>query len=256
MFRRFDARRIHPVPVLALLAIFSHGAAGAQAPALPPARDLVARHVAASGGEAAQKKVSSILMTGEFSIPAQNIAGDLRLSWARPALRRLLVEIPGVGRIETGYDGKVGWTIDPLQGPALLTGRKLRELADDAWFDATLHAPGYVRDITTVAREEFDGRQAYKVRVVLTSGSEQFEYFDVATGLQIGVEASRETVLGVVNSVSVMRDYKTFGALAFPTTIVQRTIGIEQVLHITSVAYDGVPAGVFELPPQIKALLK
>jgi hypothetical protein len=32
--------------------------------------------------------------------------------------------------------------------------------------------------------------------------------------------------------------------------------GLQQVITITSVNYDNVPASIFELPPGIKALLK
>ncbi len=60
---------------------------------------------------------------------------------ARPNKLLRKVEIPSVGHVESGYDGKVGWSIDPLAGPSLLTGRELSEIADDAWFDGTLHAP-------------------------------------------------------------------------------------------------------------------
>jgi hypothetical protein len=230
---------------------------GQQAPPpLPSGQDIVAHHVKAIGGEGAYKAVTSMRVRGRFEMAAQNISGDLEIVSARPDKMLMRVEVQAIGHIESGYDGKIGWTIDPLSGPALVTGRQLIELKDDAWFDSALHAPDHVKELTTVDREDFAQRPAYKVRVVFVSGHEQFEYFDAEAGWQIGTEGSRETSMGVVPTIGVLRDYKQFGTLMQPTTLVQRAIGVEQTFHITSCEYDVVPANAFEVPPQIKALIK
>ena len=75
---------------------------------------------------------------------------------------------------------------------------------------------------------------------MFTSGVEQTEYFDAETGLQIGWEASRQTELGIVPTSAILRDYKKFGALMQPTTIVQKALFLEQVLHVTTCEYDVV----------------
>lgn len=255
MVSRFDATARRVVPATVALVVFAHVVATSQG-ALPSGVDVAARHVTAIGGEAAQKAVSSLRVIGRFEIPAQNLSGDLQLYWARPARRLLRVTIPGIGQIEAGYDGKVGWSIDPAQGPALITGKQLSELADEAWFDGVLRAPDYVKAIATLERAEFDKRQAYKVSITYVSGNSEVDYFDVDTGLQIGLEAQRESQLGTAPTTAVFRDYKKFGALSFPTIISQRTLGIEQVLRVTSIDYDVVPATTFDLPPPIKALIK
>jgi hypothetical protein len=221
---------------------------------LPEARDIVARHVTAIGGAPAFAAVSSIRLRGRLEIPAQKIAGDLEVLSARPNRMLYRVTVPGIGRIENGYDGAVGWSISPVAGPELLAGRQLTEAADDAWFDAPLHAPSHVRELTTVARTQFDGREAFKLRVVFASGSEQMEYFDVATGLQIGSEAARATPQGVVQTVNILRDYRKCGALMHAGTFVQRALGFEQVVTLTSCEYNVVPVSAFEPPAEVKAL--
>ena len=118
----------------------------------------------------------------------------------------------------------------------------MAEAADDAWFDGPLHAPGHVRELTTLARTDFDGKPAYKVRVVYGSGSEQIEYFDTNTGLQIGAESARAMPQGVVQSVSILRDYRKFGPLLQASTLVQRALGFEQIVTVTSCEYNVVPS--------------
>jgi hypothetical protein len=111
-----------------------------------------------------------------------------------------------------------------------------------------------VKELTTVARTEFDGKPAYKVKVVFASGSEQFEYYDVASGLQIGLEANRAMPHGVVQTTGILRDYKRFGQLLHAGTQVQRALGFEQVLTISSCEYNVVPSSAFEPPAEIRAL--
>jgi len=245
--------------VVAALVIGLAGAApagqAAQAP-LPTGAELIARHVAAIGGEAAFKGIKSMRVRGRFELTAQAIGGDLEILTARPNRMLQRIDIPNVGRAETGYDGKIGWSIDPQAGPSLLTGRELSELVDDAWFDGPLHAADHVREISGVERVTFDQRAAYKAKVILTSGSDQVEYFDAETGWQIGMEGNRATSMGVLPTTTILRDYKKFGNLSMPTTLIQRAIGIESALRVTSCEYDVVTSSAFDIPPQVKALIK
>ena len=228
----------------------------AQEPALPLARDIVARHVAAIGGEAAYNAVKSVRLRGRFELTGQNISANFEMLAARPSKLLLHVDIPGLGVNESGYDGKVGWSLNPQTGPRLLTGRELDELATDANFDSTLHPASEFKELTTIGRTSYDGRLAFKLRAVFNSGVEQTEYFDAETGLQIGWEASRQTELGVVPTSAILRDYKKFGALMQATTVVQKALFLEQVLHVTTCEYDVVEAKAFDLPASIKALVK
>ena len=222
--------------------------------ALPSGRDIVSRHIKAIGGEAAFASVSSIRIRGRLEIPAQKIAGDLEVLTARPAKVVYRVTVPSIGRIENGYDGTIGWSVSPVAGPELLAGRQLSEAADDALFDGPLHPPGHVRELVTVARTDFDGRSAYKVRVVFNSGNEQMEYFDTTTGLQIGSEAARATPQGVVQTVNILRNYQKFGPLMHAATFIQRALGFEQIVTVTSCEYNTVPAAAFEPPAEVRAL--
>jgi hypothetical protein len=229
----------------------------AQEAVLPPAREIVARHVAAIGGEAAFAAVKSVRVRGRFELTGQNISANFEMVAARPSRLRLHADIPGIGVSESGYDGKIGWSLDPQTGPRLLAGRELDELAVDANFDATLHPAQLLKELTTIGRTSFDGRPAFKVRVIFNSGVEQIEYFEISTGLEIGWDSSRQMgQLGVVPTTTTLRDYKKFGALMQPTTTMQKALFIEQVLRVASCEYDVVADNAFDPPAQVKALIK
>jgi zinc protease len=223
---------------------------------LPTGRALADKHIDAIGGLEAFKAIKSIRLRGTAEITAQNISGEFEAVQARPAKLIERITIPMIGVTEEGYDGKVGWSIDPQQGPSLLTGRELAEFADDAEFDSVLHPANRVRELTTVERTQFDGHPAFKVKAVLVSGMEQFEYYDVDSGLEIGWEGTRATSLGVLPVVMTLRDYKRFGSLMHATTSVLRQLGVDETLHLTSVEYNVVPGNAFDLPKTIKALIK
>ena len=259
MVRRYARDLVRPLLLLSAIALtWSSGLFAEQAPqaALPAARDIINKYIEATGGSAAFKSVSSMRAKGVFTITGQQISGELEMMAARPNKLLTRITITAIGLAEEGYDGKVGWSIDPFRGPALITGRGLDERADEAWFDAPLHGSDLVKEMTVMGKEDFDGRQAYRVKVVSLRGTEQFELFDEKTGLQVGVEATRETPLGIIPTVTMFRDYQRFGQLTFPSKVVQRIMGQEQVFTFTLYEFNSVEPSVFELPPPIKALIK
>lgn len=258
MFRRSDLGLVRIVPAAVALLVFAHTATlpATQDPPLPSGREILAKHVKAIGGEGPYKAVKSIRASGRFEMPAQQISGDFVMMAARPNKQRTKVSVGAIGEIESGYDGKVGWRTDPMQGPALLTDKELSETADDAWFDGALYGSDFVTEATTVGRVTFEGQQAYKVKLVLKSKNERIEYFDVNTGFQIGSESTRATPQGPVPVISVLRDYRKYGALMLPASLTQKLMGIEQIVNINTYEFDNVPADAFDLPPAIKALIK
>jgi hypothetical protein len=223
---------------------------------LPAAAEIIRRHVQAMGGEPAFKAIRSMRETGTLEIPAQGIKGTFEIVSARPSRLRQTIVVPGAGRIEMGYDGKVGWLLDPAAGPSIVSGRELSELVEDAVFDAPLHPAERYTELTTVERTEFNSRPAFKVRVVYASGQQQFEYFDVESGLQIGWEGQRATQNGVLPTVSRFDRFTKFGDLMRPASTTERQLGIDQVLTLEHCEFNAVPNSAFDLPAQIKALLK
>jgi hypothetical protein len=138
----------------------------------------------------------------------------------------------------------------------VLKDRELTEMADDSSFDGVLYGPEFIKEFVPVGREEFGRTPAIKVKVTLQSGTEQFEYFDAATGVYLGFEGTRATPMGNVPTTEMLSNYKSFGKVKLPTTIKQRALGFETEIAIAVVEFDTVPADAFDLPAVIKALIK
>jgi hypothetical protein len=143
-----------------------------------------------------------------------------------------------------------------MTGPMLLEGKQLAEKRFDAEFHSELRPDDRYVSLTTIEKVDFEGRPCYKVRLVRKTGDEDIEFYDVATGLKAGSITTRETQMGTVTGTTVESEYKKFGNLLQPTLVKSQVGGLQQVITITAVEYDKVPASVFELPAGIKALLK
>jgi hypothetical protein len=167
------------------------------------------------------------------------------------------IELPGIGALQRGYDGKVGWAIDAAIGPRLLEGSELEEIRQTADFYYELHDPKDFASMTVIERAPFEGRDCFTLELVRKSGFKVVEYYEAASGLMAGVRMSSSSVMGVVpNVVTVLEGYKSFGGILTPTIARQRALGVESVLTIERIEYDDLPASALELPAEVAALLK
>lgn len=240
-----------------LLAVVAGPPAVAQVPSgLPAGREVISRFIEAIGGADAVRRPRSQRAVGTFEMPGPGISGDIEVLSAAPNLMLQRLVVPGLGTVESGFDGAVGWLDDPAIGPMLLDGKALEQMKTDAHFYAALHGDEIFQSIETVERTTFEGSPAYRVRLVTRAGDEQFEYFSVDSGLLVGSVITRALPIGSVPTTTVLTDYRTFGDLLLPTTWRQRAMGAEQVVTIRRVEFDTVDPAVFALPPRIRALVK
>jgi hypothetical protein len=228
---------------------------GGTAP-LPEAHSILNRHLEAVGGRAALMSYHSTIVTGTFSVPSAGLSGSLALYAARPNKSLLKLSLAGVGEVSEGFDGTHGWSMSPMTGPMLLEGQQLEDRRFDAEFLGELRREERYSSMSTLERTDFEGRPCYRVRLVRKTGGEDIEFYDVESGLKAGSVTTRETPMGAVTVTTVEADYRRFGRLLHPTTVRTDMGPLRQVVTITSVEYDTVPASTFDLPPDVKALLR
>ena len=223
---------------------------------LPSARSVLDRHVEAIGGRAAVLSHSSTYARGTLAMPAAGVSGTLEVFAAKPDKTLLKISLGGVGEVVEGFNGTHGWSVSPMTGPMLLEGRQLEEKRFDAEYNSELRDESQYASIETIDETEFDGRPCYKLRLVRKSGGEDFEFYDVKTGLKAGGISTRETAMGKVTATAVETDYRRFGKLLHPTTVRSQVGAMQQVITIAQIEYDTVSPSVFDMPEEIKALLK
>ncbi len=241
------------LPLVAALVVVTAGTARADM-----ASDLVSKNLAARGGAEKLAAISTIEFSGKIVQP-----GGSQLTYKAIRARKnggtlIQASIQGLTLVQ-GYDGTVGWRINPFEGrrdAERISDDSTRELADEASIDgALLSASAKGGTITYLGREDFDGTDAYKLRVDGTGpGAAQYVYYlDPDTYLEIRIEETRMLRGSKRVSLSELSDYERVEGVYFPFTIESGGIGStsanRQKLVIDS-AHANVPVNdsLFAIP--------
>ena len=224
---------------------------------LPAGRAIIDRYVQAIGGRDAVMRYTSIRYVGNFEMPAAGMKGNLTIVQAAPNKMGMTIELPGMGEMVTGFDGTVGWSINPMQGPRVLEGKELEQLREDAGPSALLRAPDRIRSAETVELTTMGGRACYKVKIIYNSGRESFDCYSPETGLLVAMTQTQESPMGTVQVTTFFDEWKAFGGLKTATKLRQQMLGQEQILTIDRLEFDR-PEDIkaVEMPEQIKPLVK
>jgi hypothetical protein len=223
--------------------------------ALPAADVIIAKYIEAIGGKDALMKATSRHSVGKFSVPAQNLTGDLEVFSAAPNKQVVRISLPSIGEIRSGFDGETGWMMHPMMGNQVAEGARLEEMKSNAEFVEPLRYEKYVASMETVEQTDFEGKPCYKVKVVGKDGKESFEFFETDTGLQRGSSGQNETPMGPVDVVTFNAEWIEADGLKFPARTVQKLMGQEQIVTIEKVELNKVDASVFAIPEEIKKVM-
>jgi hypothetical protein len=247
--------RTSPLRALALAgAALTVAAAPAQAQTLPTAEQVVARYVAAIGGEQAIGAQQFRRLQIEMSMPAAGMTMSAEMMQARPNKAVMNIELPGLGSVRQGYDGQVAWSINPMQGPKILEGKELADALRQYDFDANMRFSHLFRTMESVGRAEVNGEPCVNVRMVTESGDEVLNCFADDDGLLVGAVVKSSTESGQMESTITFHDYRDFGGLKMPTRTFMSVMGQQVEMTVKAMSTDPIDASVFELPAEVKAL--
>jgi hypothetical protein len=246
-------RRLASLLLLLGAPLASSGVVEAQE--LPDGRALVDRYVELIGGREAALSRPFIRSTGSFQMPAMGITGELVAYQAQPGKNAVTVDIPGLGQIRSGFNGEVGWSLDPIQGPRLMTGAELAQTKEEASFASSIRDASLVSSAQTVEQAEMNGEACWRVKLSWHSGRETFDCYSVQSGLMVGSTSSQESPMGRIEVTTLLDEYREFGGFRMPTRMTQQMMGQEQVMVIENVEFPAPDDSVFALPPEIQALV-
>lgn len=229
--------------------------AGAQATTFPAAATLLAKYgeVIGAPGYVTPK---SLVIKGTMSMPAAGINATFHMTQMSPNHMALVTEIPGLGKIEAGYDGTTAWSVDPMQGARILAGKELSQLIDQADRRGAARAPELFSAMETVADTTMNSERCYLVKLTWKSGQETQDCYSAATGLLVASKSVQATAMGDMPVVTFYNDYKKFGDVLVATKTVAEAMGQQQIMTVESLVF-GDGAGVVITPPAaVQALAK
>ncbi|HWU90281.1 MAG TPA: hypothetical protein VN253_23615, partial [Kofleriaceae bacterium] len=210
---------------LSLFSLFLVVSLFASAPAAAETLDqILARNLAARGGEARLRGVKSLRLTGRATFGGGDFSVEAAwgLAQKRPGMLRMEMTLQGLTQV-TAYDGREGWSMSPFGGrrdPERSSADDARALAQQADLDGPLvdwRAKGH--RLEYLGTEDVDGTPAYKLRVTRKDGDVQYVYIDPDSALEIrvttvhkirGTESISETDFG---------SYQQVGGIWFPFSV-------------------------------------
>lgn len=223
---------------------------------LPKAEDLMDKSIKVTGGKAAFAKLKTTVLTGTMEMPAMNLKGALKSYRAEPALSYTEIELPGLGKMQEGFDGTVAWSLSAMQGPSVKEGDEKLQTIRNARF----HTEDWKVDckaVQTLGLETFDGKECYKVEFTPTQGSPILYYLDQKTGLSAGLSMTVKTPMGDMKADMVISDYKKVGETLMPHKITQNVMGQTIVITFDTIINNvEIPKDTFALPPEIQKLVQ
>lgn len=186
-------------------------------------------------GAAAAASVKTMTVKGAISLPASNINGTLDIS-AKNGKFLMRQNLPGVGEVSVGFDGKVGWSRDPVNGMRLLKGPELEQARQQADMSGELQWRKRYSKPELLGIRKVGAANCYAVRMTPKGGTPVTQYYDVKTLTVLRSDVVAESPMGKIPTESYPSDYRSVGGMkmAFKT----RTIiagNQEMVLTFTAV---------------------
>jgi hypothetical protein len=224
---------------------------------LPKAETILDKYIEVTGGKAAYAKVHSETSTGVMDFSAMGLKGKMVAYHAEPNYSLVEINLEGMGKILEGSNGEVAWTVNSMQGPRIKEGDERGEALLHARFNADLLWRDLYSHAETAGVESIDGKDCYKVVLTPKSGNPITKWYDKESGLLLKMRVKANSPMGEIDSDSVVSDYRKEGDILTAHKVVQHAATLEIGLTLESVKYNAeVPKDKFELPDEIKALLK
>jgi hypothetical protein len=223
----------------------------------PKAEELLDKFITATGGKEAYEKCKNRVSKGTMEIKPLGVKGKVTVYEATPNKRYLEAELPGIGKIEEGTDGKTVWEKNALSGARIKEGAEKASSLQDAQFDADLNWRKAYKKVEYQGEEAVDGKPAHKVVLTPSESPARTAYYDKASNLLVKVVLPLKTAMGEIKTEAFLSDYKKVDGLLIPHRLRQLVAGQEIVITLDTIEQNAkLPENRFDLPEDIKKLAK
>ena len=224
---------------------------------LPKAGTILDRFVEVVGGRAAFEKHHNEVMHGTMEFVGRGVKGTLTIYQAEPDQIRAIIDLEGIGKIDSGTSGDVAWENSALQGPRVKKGVEKSDAFRDAAFNAALKWRTLYAKAETTGVENVQDHECYKVVLTPAQGNPTTHFYDKKSGLLIKTATTRATQMGDISAEVFADDYRKEGDIITAHKLTNKFAGQEFKITVQSVEYNvDMAKDRFDMPDDIKALAK
>lgn len=206
--------------------------------ALPSVDQILDKYVQALGGKAALEKQTSRFSKGTFEIPAMGANGTFQSFEKAPNLSATVVEIPGFGAINSVFDGKNGWSKDPMQGVREQTGAELVMVKINSEFHSATKMKDLYKKLEVKGKDKVGAAEVYVVEATPSEGGPVKMSFDAATGLLVRQEMETESPLGKLPTEILIEDYRVVDGVKLPFVLKTNTPAFSSLIKLEEVKHN------------------
>jgi hypothetical protein len=175
---------------------------------------VLAKYVAAMGGQDAQKRVTSRVSKGRVDVPDVSFGGKLEVYAKAPNKSLTVMNVEPAGLVKQGFDGRSWWTNGS-------DNRIERAALVDADFYREIRLKEHYTRLRLLGKLKEGFRQVYLVEAVPRNGAAENLYFDVESGLLVRRDVPRRTSKGVVRVEVYFNDWRELDGVKVPFRIMQ-----------------------------------
>jgi zinc protease len=213
-------KKFGPVTVYDMFGNVQNDESAVALPANLSASDIIKKHVTATGGEAAWKKVTDMKST--YTMEMQGMLLNVVTTRKLPNKFLLDVNMLGNSMQKIVFNGTKG-SMTAQGAKKDFDAKEIEEYKDKGEMNEDLAYLNAGYTLKVLGTEKVSGEPAYQIDITKPNGKKITEYYDVKTGFKVKSEEAQESPMGGSFTQSTYySDYK-MGAneLQFPNTIKQ-----------------------------------
>ncbi len=204
---------------------------------LPNVETIIKKYVEAVGGKKAIEKQSSRLIKGTLEMAPMGLKGTVEISTAAPNKSYTKSNIAGIGELIEGFDGKTGWSNNPIQGSREKKGDELlqTQLLNDFFRD--LHFEKLYPQMEVKGVEKLGETVVYVVIATPAGLAPEIFYFDKQTGLLLRQDSTYVSPEGTFNLQTTYEDYREVDGIKIAFKVKAKNPQFEIITTITEVKH-------------------
>jgi len=215
---------------------------------LPSAKEIINRGIDAMGGEKAINAIQSSMVKASGTIPGGGEVVSVEMSWMKPNM--FLIKQLAPQSTMAGSDGVVAWTKND-EGYQVIEPELAKQVQSDAnMFRMLITMRDESKELKTVERTNYADTDCYKISLIDEAGTESFAFFGVEDRL------IRGQMIPMRRVSATFSDWKADADIKFFTKMVMEQPTQALTLTFTKVEFNKLDASLFELPQEVRAMLK
>ena len=218
------------------------------------ADEVINKHFEALGGKDKLANIKTMKLLCNVEI-APGMKAPITMYYINNEAMRVEVEVQGM-KILSAVEGDSGWSINPMSGKKdaeRMNADEIKESKDQ--MDLTGALFNYKEKGHTVellGKEDMEGTEVYKLKIVKKSGDIEYDYIDASTYLTLKETTTHKFNDKEMTGDVIYSDYRKAGDIMFPYAMENREAGASQgqALIVEKIEVNAeIDRSIFKMPP-------